>query len=132
MIERRTPLKRTGGPKRRTRLKPVSDKRRKQLPVREKVRQIVIARDKGCVARNMRDVPCGQIGGRASLEVHEIRGGADRQATWLDPDWAVAVCPVTHSWVHDNVKEAKKRGLLVGVKSEEARREAEQRRARFS
>jgi hypothetical protein len=113
-------------------LKPVSDKRREQLPVREKVRQIVIARDKGCVARTMKPVPCGQIGGRAPLEVHEIRGGADRQATWLDPDWCIAVCPVTHSWVHDNVEEAKKRGLLVAVKSEEARREAEQRRARFS
>lgn len=137
-LERRKPLKRTGGPKRtgppkrRTRLKPVSDKRKKQLPARAKVRDIVRARDRGCVARDMPDVPCGQIGGRASLEVHEIRGGADRHATFLDPDFCVAVCPKTHDWIGENVAEAKRRGLLAAVKTETARHEAERRRRTFS
>jgi len=113
-------------------MKPMSDKRKKQLPTREKVRVAVIARDKHCVALHMPDVPCGQIGGRASLEVHEIRGGADRQATWLDPDWCITVCPQTHDWIDAERDEAKRFGLLTAVKTETARHEAERRRKTFS
>ncbi len=127
-LRSKKPLKRTGPPTRKSQIAPMSSKRRTNMKERERVRVVVTARDGDCVARNNPHVPCGEIPGRKPLEVHEIRGGADRQATWLDPDWCITVCPVLHSWIHGEPLLAQVFGLLVPAKREDARLWAQQAR----
>ena len=124
-------MKRSGPPRRRKPLRADSertrawkDRSRKPLPARSKrrraelqerhqVRLTVIARDKGCAARGIPGVPHGAIGGRAPLEVHELKRGAHRSEVYLDPDWCLALCPASHDWVTENPQAAIEAGLAL-------------------
>lgn len=129
-IRRKTPLRSKAGLKRTGRLRPMSKKRKAEMPARADTRSTVLARDRGCVADDMVHVlmadgrrvtvPHGQIGGRAPLEVHEIRGGADRSTTYLEPDWCIALCPVAHDWIGSHRDDAVELGLLARIKTPEA------------
>jgi len=105
-------VKRSGPPKRRTRLSPISAKRRGQTAERARVRAEVLARDEVCRASTLGLGPCARYGDRAPLEVHEIvpRG---RGGDWLDPDNCAALCPKHHDYVTDHPAEATDLGLLA-------------------
>lgn len=118
-LRRNKPLRRDGAGARRfadqrSRLAPVSKKRRAAMPDRERVRLAVIDRDRGCVVAAMgvpEAGPCGQRAGRAMLEVHEVipRG---RGGDWLDVDNCIALCPAHHDWVTNNPASAAEYGLV--------------------
>jgi hypothetical protein len=112
-LERRTPLRRFTELVRSKPLPRVSEKRKALSPWRNSTRAIVLDRDRGCVARHLPGVPCGTEPGQPLLIVHELRGGADRFWTYLDPDWCVALCPVSHRWAHDHPIAAYRLGLLL-------------------
>jgi hypothetical protein len=91
----------------------VSAKRKAQGPARRSTRLVVLDRDRGCVARHLPGVPCGTVPGLPLLIVHEVRGGADRHWTHLDPEWCIALCPVSHNWAHAHVGASYRLGLLL-------------------
>lgn len=100
----------------------VSTKRRELFPDRDRCRAAVIDRDRGCVAAGIAGVPCGQIPGRAMLEVNELRRGSMRAQSWLEPDWCIAVCPQSHDWITGHPLEAQRRGLHLPSTATEAMR----------
>jgi hypothetical protein len=106
---KRTPLKRgTRGLRRRTPLRPISDRRRGELRLRAVVRAEVLGRDGGCVARDrLPQVDCG-----GSLDVHELVRRSQWRAGWLVPSNAIVLCRNHHSWCHDHPLEARNLGLL--------------------
>ncbi len=121
-LKRRAPL-RTTSRLRRTPLRPISKKRKEQLPERQKVIDEVIARDGGCVAEGLPGVPHGPLPDRKPLEVHELKRGSGRASAWLDADWCIALCPQAHDWVTENIPEAKLLGLAVSAFADEAERD---------
>jgi hypothetical protein len=89
-----------------TTLRNISAKRKKQLPLRDRVRQEVLARDRDCQAARL--VPGIRCGG--PLDTHEVKPrstGGD----WLNPDHAIAICRLHHGWVGDHPTEAARLGL---------------------
>ncbi len=107
-LVRRTPLARSG------RLAPMSERRRRLLPARARVRAVVLARHGWrCAAEGIAPGPCGFLPGRGALEVDERSGGAARGAEWLDPDKCQPLCPVHHDWKHANPADAYRLGLPV-------------------
>lgn len=87
-------------PLRRSRLRPVSDRRRGEAARRALVREYVLERDGGCVPAE-RGMPglCGTLPGRPSLEVHEIAARGTHPGSHLDVDLCVATCPKHHEMV---------------------------------
>lgn len=96
---KRTPLKRTGS------LAPVSKKRAKTNRQRAKFVKEELDKRRWCEAH----IPGTCT--RYATEIHEpiLRslGGSI-----LDAANSVAICRLCHTWVHDNVGEAKKLGLI--------------------
>lgn len=105
------------GPKARKRLKPMSDKRRRDLAEREKVVATVLARDRTCQARALvPEVRCASpIRDRAPLEVHEIVKRARWSRAWLTPEVCVALCQAHHDWTEAEPALATERGLLASA-----------------
>lgn len=105
-------MKRSGPPKRRTPLKPLSQKRRALLSTRKRVREEVLERDAyKCVAIELvPDVECW-----GPLDVDEIipRG---RGGDWLDPDNCQVLCRAHHDWKHINPAESTTLGLTKSKK----------------
>jgi hypothetical protein len=109
-LQRRTGLKPSGKPLRRTTglprsrsaLKPFSTRRLAEIPARQRCRLIVLARDPIC-----RGLPgCT----RPSVHVHEIlfrSGGGDP----TDPDGCLGVCAFCHTWIHDHPALSHELGL---------------------
>jgi hypothetical protein len=90
-----------------SRLRPISAKRRRLLPLRAAVRVEVLARDVVCQAANrLPDVQCG-----GPLDVHEIAPRSVDPSAWLDPAKAVLVCRRHHDWIGDNPQAAHEVGL---------------------
>lgn len=118
-LSRRTPLRRgaplargnglarTGAPLRRTRLSPISARRRADLPRRAQVRDDVHARDGGCLLEHYGIGPCG---GR--LELHELRKASQGDDTYTF-DNGVSLCTVHNQWVEDNPTLAHLLGLVI-------------------
>lgn len=111
---RRTELKRGDSQlQRRTRLQPMSDKRRAAMPARAECRQLVIDRARGrCEA-----CPIVRPGARArqGVDVHEIltraRAG-DAIAAITDPANCLFVCRPCHDWITEHPIEAEQLGLV--------------------
>jgi hypothetical protein len=82
----------------RTRLSPVSAKRRALGAERARVRIEVLARADGACqyADVVPEVRCAFYTDRPGLEVDELRGGSYRVTEWLDPNACRAVCPAHH------------------------------------
>lgn len=93
--------------KRRTRLRPMSAKRRGQLRARASVRREVLERQGGiCAFSGCRE---------PATDVHEIKPRS-RGGNWLSADEAAGFCNGHHMWIHGNPKEAARLGLLVSKK----------------
>jgi hypothetical protein len=102
MPSRRVPLRS------RTPLPRMSKRRRGELRVRAVVREEVLGRDGGCVARDrLPQVDCG-----GPLDVHELVRRSQWRAGWLVPDNAIVLCRAHHMWCHDHPLEARNLGLL--------------------
>lgn len=90
----------------RSRINPVSTKRKADMKERNEVRDAVLARANGrCEYRSIiPEVRCGSLPERTGLECDEIHGGALRAEEWLDPDRIIATCAVHHDWktLHKN------------------------------
>ena len=99
---KRTPLAR------RTRIAPISAKRRSLLARRSEVREIVLDRDGGCVgATRLPDIVCA-----GPVDVHEIVRRSQNANAWLEPDLCVAICRAHHDAVHAHPAQAREAGLL--------------------
>tara|TARA_R100001163_G_C5020040_1_gene163093 strand:- start:609 stop:950 length:342 start_codon:yes stop_codon:yes gene_type:complete len=98
-LKRKTPLKRTGS------LAPVSKRRAKTNRQRRKFVHEELSNRIYCEAK----IP--NVCNRYSTEIHEpilrSQGGSI-----LDRANSVAICRMCHRWVHDNVGEAMKLGLI--------------------
>ena len=100
-------MKRSGPPRRKKPLNPMSQKRRAELGIRKRVREEVLERDRyKCVAKHLvDDVECW-----GPLDVDEVipRG---RGGDWLDPDNCQVLCRAHHDWKHLHPAEATSLGL---------------------
>lgn len=104
---KRTPLARTAGLRRRTRLAPVSARRLAERPARAAVVAAVHARDRTCRAKDLwPEVACG-----GPLDVHEPLTRA-RGGNYLDPDQCVLLCRRHHDRVDEDPVRATVLGLL--------------------
>jgi hypothetical protein len=120
--ERKHPMKRTGfknrgqGLDRTTskplkpgkRLRPMSDKKRAEIPERAAVKEAVFERDSyQCrIAPFLPDIECG-----GELDAHEPQSRA-RGGDPLDVDQCVTACRRHHDWVHEHPAAAAALGLL--------------------
>ena len=93
---------------RRSRLNPISKKRRSQLAERKQVREFVLARDNGCVgAQLVTWVSCA-----GPIDVHEVVRRSQDSTAWLNPDLCVSICRSHHDYCHANPGVAYQIGLL--------------------
>jgi hypothetical protein len=105
----------------RTRLNPISKKRRAALPARSAVIREVHERDQHCqfISRlwapesgweegDLVGVPTRCSG---PLDVHEIIPRSAWSAGWLEPSNCVLLCRLHHSWVTENPRVANLLGL---------------------
>ena len=93
---------------RRTRLKPISDKRRAEFPERDRVRAAVFKRDEGkCrIAPFLPDIPCyGKMTFQHLLK--EGQGGAYTEAN------GISACSFHNDWVEMYPDEADALGLVI-------------------
>lgn len=96
---KRTPLKRSTVPLKRTPLKRISKRRQAEVPVRQAVRAEVLARDVTCRAfaagaPGLCWHPVGE-----PLDVHEIVRRSRWAAGYLEPSNCLAVCRGHHDWI---------------------------------
>lgn len=92
----------------RSRLNPISKKRRGLLAERKVVREFVLARDNGCVGRPLVSwVDCA-----GPIDVHEVVRRSQDSTAWLNPDLCISICRAHHDWTHDNPGVAYQIGLL--------------------
>ena len=98
-LKRKTPLKRTGS------LAPVSKKRAKTNRQRAKFVAEELGKRRWCEAH------IANVCTRHSTEIHEpiLRSAG---GSILDRANSVAICRMCHRWVHNNIAEAKKLGLI--------------------
>ena len=104
-------VKRGGPLKRNTRLKPVSDKRKKVLVTRRKIVAEVLAERPYCQAGpRIRDEKhrCGNLSTDCHEPLTRARGGSI-----TDKNNILAVCRACHDWIHRNPAEATRLELLA-------------------
>lgn len=104
---KRSPLKRTGAPLRRTPLKQQSAKRRAERGTRADVAAAALARDRGCVAALT--VPEIRCWGPLDPDEWDLRSA--RPGGHLDLDNVQTLCRGHHDWKHAEPIEAAHRGL---------------------
>jgi len=101
-LRRKTPLDRGAPPERRTRLAPVSPKRRRLNVERRKfVDHILTTRTRCESGTIIRTVDASHRCGGFSTDVHEVLTRA-RGGDILDPDNVRAICRSCHDWIHHN------------------------------
>lgn len=118
-LKRRTPLARGAGPQRRTRLNPVSEKRRKVSSERRRFVHNVLNDRPRCEAGAL--VRIHDRGHRCfgySTDVHEVLTRA-RGGDILDPENVRAICRRCHDWIHEHPAAALELGLLAIRTAEE-------------
>lgn len=89
-------------------LRAVSKKRRREAITRKRVCLEVLERDGGCVLRGVADHVCA-----GPLDVHEIVPRSRWAAGWLEPTNCVTACRSLHDWVHAHPNEARSLGLTA-------------------
>lgn len=104
---KRTPLKRTGWLKRRTALKTMSSKRRRESRIYAKLRKVFLEENPVCQMR----VKCD---GAPSTEVHHSRG---RGIWYLIVKYWKASCRACHAWENENRNAAVELGLRERVRA---------------
>lgn len=91
----------------RSRIKPVSDKRLAERPTRDAIRAAALARDHGCVAAGVvAEVACG---GRLDCDEWDLRSALP--GGHLDLDNVQTLCRNHHAWKHTHPIEAAAYGL---------------------
>lgn len=117
-LQRKTPLKRTGGPKPTPgyRFPRESPKTIREKPIRAAVREAAKERDGGCVGPR-RGLPgrCGPVGDRTRLEVHEVASRGTHPGSHLKLELTATLCPVHHSAVTSAVGEARELAIRAGL-----------------
>ena len=112
-LKRTTPLKRGPGPQRKTRLSPMSDKRRKVSVARREFVAEVLSHRTRCEAGSViRSVDTDHRCFGYSTDVHEVLTRA-RGGDILDPDNVRAICRRCHDWIHDHPADSLDLGLLA-------------------
>ena len=89
-------------------LRQVSKKRRRDLKTRAEVRAVVLDRDQDCRARGL--IPLHICAG--PLDVHERIPRSAWADGYLDPDNCLTLCRSAHDFVHDHSDLAVELGLL--------------------
>lgn len=116
----------------RSRIKQVSDKRRAVNKQRREFVERILGERLFCEAG---PIICAAVvkgdvhvrgeqvcrGDQRSTEVHEPKTRARNPGsdTILDEENAVALCSACHRWIHDNVGDATRIGLLVSCKTDD-------------
>jgi len=98
-LKRKTPLKRSTKPLKRTRLSPVSKKQQKRLRDYSAVRKDYLDEHPVCEA-------CLQ---RPAEEIHHKEGRGSKTA---DPTTFMSICRRCHNWIHANPNRAREEGWL--------------------
>ena len=93
----------------RSRIKPVSQKRSEAIPKRQELRQAQLTRKSLCEARI---ATLCQIG---ATDVHKLINRSQRSTAWLEPELFVSLCRKCHSWVTQNPKWANRHGLSLSA-----------------
>lgn len=93
----------------RTRIKPMSDKRRRENVEYRKIKLAVVTRDRHCKADGVwPEIPCsGYI-----WDVHHVVSRARAPELRLEPSNLITLCRPHHDAIHANVALATERGLL--------------------
>jgi hypothetical protein len=118
-LKRKTGLERGKPPERRTRLAPVSAKRRKLNVSRRKFVEETLSARTRCEAGSLiRTVDGTHRCGGFSTDVHEVLTRA-RGGDILDPDNVRAICRSCHDWIHRNPGIALELELLAVRRAED-------------
>lgn len=105
------PLKQQENTIKQTRINKMSQKTQNELPQREEVRRIVLARDMGlCRAKFL--VPSIQCSGPLDIDEVIPRG---RGGNYLDPNNCQVLCRAHHRWKHDHPAHAERLGLTKSL-----------------
>ena len=119
-LRRGTPLKRGPGPIRKTRLSPMSPKRREVSHRRREFVADVLSHRTRCEAGALiRSAESDHRCFGYSTDVHEVLTRA-RGGDILDPDNVRAICRRCHDWIHDHPKIALDLGLLAIREADDA------------
>lgn len=105
-LERRTPLKRSTKPIKRTEMRKVSKGRRSEGPERERVVEKALATYGFCLARHL-----GGCNGK--VVGHELVKRSATRKAHLNQSLVVTVCWFHNGWVEDNPHEAQRQGLSI-------------------
>jgi hypothetical protein len=107
-LTRRTPLRSSTPPQRRSRLRPMSAKRRRQVPARRAlVEQVKERQDGRCLGAEVwPEIACDGV-----FEVDEIIGRGVWAAGYLVPTNCQGLCSAHHRAKHAFPAEAERRGL---------------------
>lgn len=98
-----------------------SEKRAAQADERDQVRALVLARDRGCIARDViTEVRCGSPDlRRPAFEVDEVRGGSWRITEWLDAARCWSMCQNHHDHKTANKRDVLRRMRAAGRLTDE-------------
>lgn len=97
----------------RQKLPAMSPRRKAEKPKRDRVRQEVLARDRGCTGRGVLPGRCASpFPDRPDLEVHEVISRGRWAKGYLVPENCRALCQRHHDWVTAHPDEAEDLGFL--------------------
>ncbi len=109
MLPRKTPLKKSGKPLRRSRLKPMSKKRQRESKAYSLLRAAYLKANPSCqriLIRYGNWATCPNH----SVDIHHVAGRLG--GNYLNTETWMAVCRSCHDWIHANPKQAREQGLL--------------------
>lgn len=92
----------------RSRINPVSKKRREQIPQRSALREAQLRRRPDCEARLSNCT-------RKATDVHEIINRSQRSTSWLEPELFVSLCRSCHQWVTEHPLWSKRHGFTLSA-----------------
>ncbi len=113
---RRTPLKKSSKPLRRSRIKPMSKKRQRESKAYSLLRAAFLENKPKCEAcfhvtgYGMFTAKGRDMLANRSCDVHHIRGRTG--GNYLNTDTWLAVCRKCHNWIHNHPQDARMIGLL--------------------
>lgn len=109
-LVRKTPMRRGSSQMKRTRLKPESDKRKAERPLRAEVRVETLRRaGHQCQAREL--VP--EVACMGVPYTHEVAQRSVSPGSHLRVELTMAICGAHDDWLCRNIGQAHERGLLV-------------------
>jgi len=90
----------------RSRINPVSKKRREQIPLRQDLRRSQLIRKPQCEARL---VDCQ----RKATDVHEVINRSQRSTSWLEPELFLSLCRSCHKWITEHPLWSRHHGFTL-------------------